>query len=258
MYNSEYKPLVLPKLEEGVLYSGVANTTEEYAFFVRGPFSPWYHSPFKCTNYISYVLGYTGKVIDFNSLEQWVCYSKAVIMKDSRIADLIVKESDSRKVKELSRKIFNFNVELWDKLKFSIYLEGVLLKFFNNPLFNDILKYHVGKKYIYATKSDLDLGCGFYPHSPNILIPEKWYGGNLLGEVITVARDIYFEGENGKTYIEYIKNRNILIDEIIKPLIVSFKEQNRLDRLAEANKVKPKSLKERILENIEIPLDLPE
>src|ERR1700722_12927658 len=70
---------------------------EKYKFFWDGAFSNWYPSTF-------FVDG-----VEFNCVEQYMMYIKAMFFKDKGTADKILLESKPKKQKELGREVKNFN-----------------------------------------------------------------------------------------------------------------------------------------------------
>ena len=164
--------------------------TDDYVFFVRGPLSQWCVSEFICSNYIAYLLQYNSSIHKYKSCEQWMMHSKAILMNDSASAKLIMdtpinEVHDNKLIKDLGRKVSNFDATLWDKLKYSIVLEGNILKFSSNDTLRKYLDSTGDRTSVEAAWDDNVWGVGLRQTDDRILDPNQWQGENLLGTCVS-------------------------------------------------------------------------
>jgi len=143
----------------------------KYKFFWEGPFSNWFLS------------GFIVDDIAYNCGEQYMMYQKAVLFNDTEIADKILNETEPKKQKQLGRKVRNFNVNVWDSVRYDIVKKGLYHKFTQSVfLKSELLKY---KEYRFVEASPYDTiwGIGFIEKDAMSNI-SKW-GKNLLGKILT-------------------------------------------------------------------------
>ena len=91
-----------------------------------GCFSQWYLVTFAApvAASVSEDVGWS----DFNSTEQYMMY-KAILFKDQKIADKIIREPDARKQKALGRRVRDFDEEIWNEYREKIVEDGNWWKF---------------------------------------------------------------------------------------------------------------------------------
>lgn len=152
--------------------------TSKYIFFWGGVFSQWYRSPF---------ISSTG--VRFNSCEQYMMYAKAMLFGDREIAEMILKTNDPKKVKELGRKVKNFNQELWDIKKQEIVFIGNMYKFSQNIDLKTQLLSTKDKEIVEASPYDTIWGIGLSENDERVLDKSKWKGQNLLGIALMRVRE---------------------------------------------------------------------
>ena len=162
---------------------------KEYVFFwghtgkdnVLGKevFSQWYPTSFQADGRI------------FSSTEQWMMFQKAVLFADTEIAYQILRESNPAKVKELGRKVSNFDAAKWDKYKYAIVLKGNYLKFTQNRDLLKVMLSFKGKTFVEASPYDKVWGIGLKANDKRALDEKQWQGENLLGKALTkIAEDL--------------------------------------------------------------------
>lgn len=123
--------------------------------------------------------------IKFSSAEQYMMYHKAILFDDVNIAKQILSTRDVRKIKELGRKVKNFDNKIWDQYKYNIVLEGTRLKFSQNKnLLKELMK-HQDKIFVEASPHDKIWGIGLHWNDDKVLNTKNWQGENLLGKAIT-------------------------------------------------------------------------
>lgn len=150
---------------------GFHNPEEEYGYL-----SNWYNSDFVWHG------------IHFTSMEQFMMYRKAVCFRDEKIAKQILKIRDVAKIKELGRKVSNYNDQMWSGIRQIVVYEGLMEKFTQN----DHLKLELlgtGDAILAeCAVKDRIWGIGLSMNDPKRLDPEQWRGQNLLGYALMVAR----------------------------------------------------------------------
>jgi ribA/ribD-fused uncharacterized protein len=125
----------------------------------------------------------------YNSAEQYMMAMKAKIFDPSMIP-FIMAESKPLRIKELGRRISNFNQKEWDAVKYNIVRTGNYYKFKQNPNLLKILLNSKPKILVEAAKNDSIWGIGYNAfNAPNDT--SKW-GLNLLGKALM---DIRFQLE---------------------------------------------------------------
>lgn len=114
---------------------------------------------------------------------------KARIFEDEEIRKQIFTETDPKTIKQLGRKIKNFNQEIWDKCKYSIILNGNYAKFLQNKELLDFLLSTGNKILVEASPYDTIWGVGMEEANPQINNPFLWKGQNLLGFALMEVRN---------------------------------------------------------------------
>ena len=92
-----------------------------------GCFSQWYASTFTAPAPDS--AGDISASLTFRTAEQYMMYHKAILFKDQKIADKIIRESDPRKQKALGRRVKGFDEQMWNKHRENVVEEGNWWKF---------------------------------------------------------------------------------------------------------------------------------
>jgi len=150
--------------------------TETHVYFVRGPFSQW----FKCK--------FTADDIEFNSAEQYMMFRKAQVFGDSATAELIMKSSNMKEIKEYGRQVSNYNESIWESIRYLIVVQGNLLKFTQNQDLAEYLLSSNGKVLVEAAHYDKIWGVGLRETDDAILDYANWKGLNLLGNALMSIR----------------------------------------------------------------------
>lgn len=117
-------------------------------------------------------------------------YQKALLFKDTAIAEQILVASHPREVKELGRQVSGFNHEVWDENREQIVYRGNLLKVTKpvgggSELLTKLLD--TGDRYLVeASPYDKIWGIGFTAENAE-QNRSKW-GQNLLGKALVKVR----------------------------------------------------------------------
>lgn len=149
--------------------------------------TPFYHTahPFSQWHKVSFSDG----KYRFSSAEQYMMFQKAILFGDNQTAMQILKTSNPRKQKQLGREIQGFNQSTWDKEKKSIVYKGNYLKFTQNAELLEALLATQGTLLVEASPTDKIWGVGMGLDTPELYIPSKWKGENLLGFILTQLRE---------------------------------------------------------------------
>lgn len=143
----------------------------------NGYLSQWYPCEFSYDN------------INFNCSEQWMMYYKAKSMNNEEYMKKILEAKAPNIQKRLGRKIPDFDIGYWEKIKFEVVVKGNLLKFSQNE---DLKEKLLATKEVLVEASPFDKiwGIGLKKESVNANDPQKWNGQNLLGFAIMEVRDL--------------------------------------------------------------------
>ena len=144
----------------------------------KAVFSQWYEAPFHCD-------GNT-----FLTAEHWMMHQKALLFEDHKMAAKMLTTPYPGDVKNMGRKVANFDEELWDQEKITIVRLGNLLKFSQNAELEGILLDTGDAVLVEASPYDDIWGIGMKDSHPNANDPSKWKGENLLGFVLMDVRTI--------------------------------------------------------------------
>lgn len=100
-----------------------------YTYFWRAksPFSNWHYSEFEVDGE------------KFVNMEQYMMWSKAMIMEDYASAQKIMETTDPKECKALGRKVKPFYANLWNQHKENIVYTGCYAKFNQNPKLKKVL-----------------------------------------------------------------------------------------------------------------------
>ena len=146
-----------------------------------GVFSQWYKSKFSDADR------------EYISCEQYMMYQKAILFNDEKMAKLIMKEENQATLKNMGRRVKNFDVRIWDDNKYAIITQGNLFKFTQNKKLSKILLNTKDSILAEASPYDKVYGIGLNPFHPHVQCPSKWKGENLLGKALMEVRSILRE-----------------------------------------------------------------
>lgn len=139
--------------------------------------SQWYPSRF-------YALGH-----DFTCGEQYLMAQKAGLFGDNETRDAILAEKDPKQMLILGRSVSGFDQAEWDRLKYTIVLNGSWRKFSQNQKLKQYLLSTGDSILVYAAGDDGIWGIGYSEDNPNAWNPKQWRGRNLLGFALMEVRD---------------------------------------------------------------------
>jgi ribA/ribD-fused uncharacterized protein len=158
----------------------------DYIFFWKtdknilstGCFSQWQESYF---------------VVDGNNYscaEQYMMGQKALLFNDNETFEKIILATQPREIKSLGREVKYFDSNAWDKVKYSIVLNGSFYKFTQNDAMMKILISTGNKILVESSPLDKIWGIGLAENDKNIYDPNYWKGKNLLGFALMEVREV--------------------------------------------------------------------
>lgn len=167
--------------------------TQTHVYFLRGPLSQWFYSPFKAQPFIAEVMGYASKFFTFDTCEHYMMYNKALYMGDLKCASRILKAITPKEAKDLGREVENYDDELWDTVRFFVVVRANYLKFYSettNPKLKEYLEKTGSRILVEANQIDPIWGVALAQNDDLILDESNWKGRNLLGKALMMARDV--------------------------------------------------------------------
>jgi ribA/ribD-fused uncharacterized protein len=164
-----------------------------------GAFSQWYFSDFMVSmKEISHVLGKSfeclfpneqDRSIKFNTAEQFMMYSKAILFNDHETAGEILFTNNPQNQKALGRSVANFNEKDWDAVKFALVEFASQAKFRQNIQLKTKLMKTANRMLVEAAPRDRIWGIGFTEKTARAMTSRKEWGQNLLGKALMNARE---------------------------------------------------------------------
>lgn len=140
-------------------------------------FSQWWPSAF------------TDGTHTYATAEHWMMAGKARLFKDPATEQEILQTSDPATAKKLGRKVANFDTAVWDAEKFSLVVQGNLLKFSQHPKMQEFLISTGDTIIVEASPLDRIWGIGMGANHEHAANPLLWKGQNLLGYALMEVRD---------------------------------------------------------------------
>ena len=151
---------------------GFHNPDEPYGFL-----SNWYRSEFSFDG------------IKFTSMEQYMMYKKAILFEDAEIASQILKTDDVVLIKELGRKVSNYNDTVWNGMRQVVIYKGLLEKIRQNDDLKKSLLDTGDNMLAECAVKDCVWGIGLSMTDNNKNDINAWRGQNLLGFSLMLVRD---------------------------------------------------------------------
>lgn len=128
--------------------------------------------------------------IVYCSTEQWMMAEKARLFRDKERLKIILGTNSPKEAKRVGRQVSNFNEDVWKLKRYTIVLEGNLLKFTQNYKLGEYLKSTADSIIVEASPSDKIWGIGMKQDDVGVENPKNWKGENLLGFSLMEVRDI--------------------------------------------------------------------
>lgn len=149
-----------------------------FFWYTSSPFSQWHRSPF------------TVDGIVYNCAEKWMMAEKARLFGDEQSRYNILHTEDARAIKDLGRKIKNFDEEIWKEHRFDIVVKGNMEKFSQSEKLKKKLLSTGDRLLAEASPYDSIWGIGLCEEAAKTTPIDKWPGLNLLGKALMVVREI--------------------------------------------------------------------
>lgn len=143
----------------------------------NGYLSNWYPSRFIVKNSV------------FSSMEQFMMARKAVCFHDEASAAQILATEDVARIKELGRRVSNYDDHHWNGIRQIVVYEGLLAKFSQNEDLKEQLKATGDAVLAECAVKDRIWGIGLSMSDPDRMNRKKWQGQNLLGYALMMVRE---------------------------------------------------------------------
>jgi len=121
-------------------------------------------------------------------------YHKAKLFNDTKSAKEILNTNNPRIIKDIGRRVKNFDEDIWNEHKEKIVQQGNYLKFTQNKYLYNILIDTKDCYLVEASPYDKIWGIGLAPNNDKVLDKKNRKGLNLLGKCIMRARDDILKG----------------------------------------------------------------
>lgn len=131
----------------------------------------------------------------YNCQEQHYTQQKALAFNDFTTADKIMKETDPAAMKQLGKRIKNFDHKIWDVKKVEVMCIGLAGKF-KDPTLRTFLLNTGNSTLMEASPYDKFWGVGLSMFNPRIWMKNNWHGNaaNTMGRLLDqTRRDIKHE-----------------------------------------------------------------
>lgn len=125
----------------------------------------------------------------YTCMEQYMMAHKAKLFGDQEICSQILSCSEPAQIKALGRKVSGFEQIVWDKVKYSIVLNGNWCKFSQNRNLREFLLSTGEAVLAEASPYDGIWGIRLCADALEAKDPLKWRGQNLLGFALMEVRD---------------------------------------------------------------------
>lgn len=148
-----------------------------FTFFWDGPLSQWHPSPMT-------VAGHR-----YACAEHYMMHAKALLFGDAEMAAAILAEPEPVRQKALGRRVRGFDERVWEGARHAIVFTGSIAKYAQNPELRALLFATGATRLVQASPIDRIWGIGLPADDPRAQDPAQWRGLNLLGDILTEARD---------------------------------------------------------------------
>ncbi|MBE1554001.1 NADAR family protein [Sporosarcina limicola] len=133
--------------------------------------------------------GFEVEINSYCCMEQYMMAEKAMIFDDEEMLERILKSDNPKEIKELGRKVNNFNEAVWEEKRYSTVLNGNYAKFLQNPILMQFLLQTENLILVEASPHDQIWGIGMSSDDKAVNNPFEWKGQNLLGFALMEVRD---------------------------------------------------------------------
>lgn len=150
-----------------------------------------FHNPNEENGYLSnwWLSNFTVNGVTYTSAEQYMMHQKALLFKDTKIAEDIMKTNDVAKIKAYGRKVKNYDDSIWNSQRKGIVYHGLLAKFQQNEDLSKKLLSTGTDLLAECAVKDKIWGIGLSMKDERRFYPNEWQGQNLLGQCLIEVRD---------------------------------------------------------------------
>jgi len=138
-------------------------------------------------------IGFTIDEVYYRTAEHYMMAEKARLFDKSMVEEILNAET-TKEVKELGRKVKNFDSELWCEKSFDVVVKGNMEKFTQNSELKEFLLSTDEMVLVEASPYDKVWGIGMLATDEQVLNPMEWDGENKLGFALMVVRDKLKDG----------------------------------------------------------------
>lgn len=158
---------------------------------LTGPIAPFFTKESPLSNWHPCRFALRG--LEFNCVEQYMMWAKAMTFGDQPIAAAILNTADPAEHKALGRRVKGFDPKVWGFCAPGLVREALLAKFSQVPSCHQTLMSVERALFVEASKYDKIWGCGLEEGDPRLLTmaPSEWPGANQLGKLLTSLRDAF-------------------------------------------------------------------
>jgi hypothetical protein len=150
--------------------------------------------------------------VSFNSSEQFLMLQKAIVAKDKRAQERIMKAKDAMEALNISKGI-SVNKEDWEKRAPKLFARGLYEKFEQNEHLKKKLISTAPMPIFEASFSDSYWGvkCGL--HSQDLGNPVKMLGMNILGDLLVDLRTMMMGEADNEEHSDYAEEAEEEVEE---------------------------------------------
>ena len=150
-----------------------------------------FHNPDEENGFLSnwYLSEFVIDDIKFSSMEQYMMFQKAKYFHDEIIAKEILETDDVSIIKQLGRKVSNYNESYWNGIRQIVIYEGLHAKFSQNNNLKKLLLETKDAILAECALKDRIWGIGLTMDDPKRFDMDKWNGQNLLGYALMMVRE---------------------------------------------------------------------
>lgn len=141
-------------------------------------------------NYLSnsYCCEFYEECREFITIDHYMAFHKAQLAGDDRMADLILETESVDTVKYFSQCIIKHDEIKWQRFRYSVLWDGLLLKFTQNPHLKYRLLLTGREKLIHTNKEDSSFGTWTNAHI-KLDNQHYWRGCNILSNALMDIRE---------------------------------------------------------------------